>query len=605
MLLCLLAPSAWAKKPKPPSAVADLRFGVALYHYYQGQHLDALAELLVAQSRGGIAGHADQPQIMAGGFYMAYGMERTASALFSRLLNETHSAKTRDAVWFYLARMRYAKADWAGVQAALANISPTPEFDLAQDILALRLNLATRQDDIASAESLLKQVDSESTWLPYLYFNLGSAYGRKANFAAAVDRYNRLLHMRLTDEESLSLYDKAMTSAGYGYLFAKQYQEAMDQFKQVRLQSPVSNKALLGYGWAAAESGNYPLAIKPWERLAQAVLVDESAQESLVAVPYAYEKLGRKKEALAAYQQAQSQYQAAIDTLGQTLGQLEGSAISELLNLPLDDDFSWSRYAADQNFTPHKAYLATLFAQENFQAQVSALRDLLAMRRQFIDWQGRMQHYQDLVDARDLNRDQQVNGLNKQPFPEQIAQLQAQRDRLAQHLAQAISHEDGQALLSGKAAEHHLLLQAAQRRAARLQGSGQPLGTSADKLRLLSGLHLWDAQEVEAAQRVALQNQLKEADAQLASLSATWERTRSEANTGKNFQTYRSRISAARHRIDGQLKAVDQAILENKLALRGHLEQALKHQRARITQYQAQTRLSIARLLDEATGEKY
>ena len=96
--------------------------------------------------------------------------------------------------------------------------------------------------------------------------------------------------MRLERQEELSLYDKAMTSAGYAYLLNKRYQEAIDQFSQVRLNSPVANRALLGYGWAAAESNNYSLALKPWTALSQRNLVDESAQEVLIALPYAYEK---------------------------------------------------------------------------------------------------------------------------------------------------------------------------------------------------------------------------------------------------------------------------------------------------------------------------
>jgi hypothetical protein len=39
--------------------------------------------------------------------------------------------------------------------------------------------------------------------------------------------------------------------------------------------------------------------------------------------------------------------------------------------------------------------------------------------------------------------------------------------------------------------------------------------------------------------------------------------------------------------------------------LRAQIQEALEFQRARLNQYLAQTRLSIARLLDEATGEKY
>src|SRR5690606_16892179 len=85
-LLLLLALPVCAKD-KPLSSVADLRYGVALYNYYQNHNLEAMTELMVAQQKGGIQGHGDNPEIMAGGFSMAYGMERHASEIFERLLD--------------------------------------------------------------------------------------------------------------------------------------------------------------------------------------------------------------------------------------------------------------------------------------------------------------------------------------------------------------------------------------------------------------------------------------------------------------------------------------------------------------------------------------
>src|SRR5687767_8871024 len=62
--------SAWTifeKKAQPKSSVADLRYGVALYHYYQQDYLQSLSELMVADARDGIQGHADNPELIAGG----------------------------------------------------------------------------------------------------------------------------------------------------------------------------------------------------------------------------------------------------------------------------------------------------------------------------------------------------------------------------------------------------------------------------------------------------------------------------------------------------------------------------------------------------------
>lgn len=597
--------AAFAKKPPPPSTVADLRLGVALYEYYQNKPLDALSELLVAQARGGIVGHGNHPDIMAGGFYLGYGMERTATDIFTRLLSEQQSPKTRDAAWFFIARLRYDQKDWPGVEAALTHVSPEPNWDLAQDILALRVNMATAQDNMATAERLADQFERDATWRAYAYYNLGAAYGRKGNFKKAAENFDLLLHMRLERQEELSLYDKAMTSAGYAYLLNKRYQEAIDQFSQVRLNSPVANRALLGYGWAAAESNNYSLALKPWTALSQRNLVDESAQEVLIALPYAYEKLGRKPDALAAYQRAEQQYLNEITQLDTSLQALLTPVLDETLNLPLDEELSWNRYAEDNNLPAQKAYFAALFAKNEFQHQVQVLRDLLQMRLGLSEWQNKMRLYQDLVDERDLNRDAHMSRYQQRPYSQQVAALTAQRDALAQQLHTAIANNDAELLVNGREAERLRILLQARARLKRLQSSGQASAEQIEKLRFYSGLNLMDATEQESANRYALEQNLKLVDQQLVQLSKTWQRTATEAETGVNFQSFRSRLGSARNRIDAQLKRTDLAIADNKIVLRAQIQEALEFQRARLNQYLAQTRLSIARLLDEATGEKY
>ena len=82
----------------------------------------------------------------------------------------------------FIARLRYEQKDWPGVEAALTHVSAEPNWDLAQDILALRVNMATAQDNMAAAERLADQFERDATWRAYAYYNLGAAYGRKGNF---------------------------------------------------------------------------------------------------------------------------------------------------------------------------------------------------------------------------------------------------------------------------------------------------------------------------------------------------------------------------------------------------------------------------------------
>ena len=65
LMLAAVAISPADAKEKPKTSVADLRYGVALYHYYQQDYIAALAELMVADTRDGIQGHGDNPELIA------------------------------------------------------------------------------------------------------------------------------------------------------------------------------------------------------------------------------------------------------------------------------------------------------------------------------------------------------------------------------------------------------------------------------------------------------------------------------------------------------------------------------------------------------------
>lgn len=608
---CLTAPALGADKPL--TAVADLRYGVSLYHYFQNENLQALSELLVAQKKGGIRGHGDNPEIMEGGFSMAYGMERKAADIFTRLLDSNRPQQTRDAAWFYLAQMRYLRGDWAAAEQALSNISERPVTELAGQLAMLRFNLAVRQNQLEVAQTWLKAVKRENPNWPYMHFNMGSAYSRNGRYAEGVEEFTTLLKLPQRSPEYLALYDKSMTAAGYSQLLQQHYPQAIEHFMRVRLDSPLSNRALLGYGWAAVEMEDYALALKPWQALSKRSLIDENTQEALVAIPYAYEKMGYQQAALTEFKHAEGNYLAEIKKLDQVIDNVQGYAIREALNIERSEDFDWLHYAQKSQLSPQLSYLVPLFSQESFIGLVQELRDLLAIQEQFQQWQIKLTFYREMLNERESNRAQELDFLAQQELGKKIAAMEARRNKLAETLAQIHRERDVAALVSLEEApkmqrivrseKNVRLLQQAALDASMAVMPAEELALLAESLRRQKGLLLWQTADHFDERYWRVKRGLAQVNEALNAMRSTQSRISNVVDKGFDLAPYRRSIAAAEEQLLTQTVDIEIAVERGQDALRGQVLSVLRQQRERLFHYLAQSRLSIARLMDQAAAE--
>ncbi|WP_053979338.1 tetratricopeptide repeat protein [Marinagarivorans algicola] len=593
-----------AKKP-PLSAVADLRYGVALYHFYQNQHFQALSDLLVAEKKGGIQGHGDNPEIMLGGFYLAYGLDRTASDIFERLLDVNRPQKTRDAAWFYLAKIRYLRDDIEGVKDALARISDKPQASIAHELQALMINLAIKDGELDKASRLIAKVDDNEALAPYLYFNMAAAYARAQDYPLAISYYEKLAKIPQREEEYLALYDKAMTAAGYAYFFNKQHDQAIEQFKRVRLDSPMSGRALLGYGWASVDDGEYRSALAPWQLLAQDPLIDENTQEALVAIPYAYEQMGLAKVALDKYRDAEASFESEIVTLDTFVNDLNSEAMLDALKIDPSEDINWFNYAQKNKLAPQLSYLTALFARNEFQGLVQELRDLLVLQRKLTVWQGRMQFYLDMLDEREANRLLEMNVIAQQEAFENLNKMQSDRRSLLAILHRFDQTDDFLSMLQGKERERLARIKQAEGNLLMLLDAGHDMALEREKLARLRGLLLWNAGELFAERIWRGRKTLEELSQRIDGAVEAQVRIQTIVDEGFDLAPYRTQINEAKQRITRQQANLKVAIEEAQSILRTEVIAALAQQRSRLQYYLAQSRLAIARISDEADGERY
>lgn len=627
--LLALPISALCATEKPKIEVADLRYGVALYHYYQQDYIPAITELMVADARDGIHGHGNNPELIAGGLSLAFGMQNHAEQLFTQLLQDnSRPQNVRDAAWFYLGKLQYAKADWAGAAASFSRVSDKFNTDLLAEMHSLQINLQIKQNDLAPYSIKKIEQDKLSQWEPYALYNLGAANARKGDLKSAKEFFNELTNISFEGSgqsriEYLTLMDKAHTAIGYTYLQDKSYSAAIEEFRKVRLDGMESNQALLGYGWAAIAQEKYAEAIKPWQVLQQRSLLFPAAQEALLALPFAYEKLNAPGDALREYEHAEALLAQEINlvrdmratlTAGELLTLVSSKPVSTevlkelekknepgtLTALITDDGQNWLKLSGTSVIKTRSIYLRELFAQNDFQAAVLDLRDLLKLQKILLNWQPKLTAYTELLQQKQSWRQQKEQQVAQQSLVQKQADMQKERDLLATRIAAIKANNDYIALTDPQTRKLFAAVERSTATIERMKAAGQDTVEYENRLWVSRGILLWRAAQDFSANLSALDASLAEMDAAIANIKSSHEKIASVIATGQDLEPLFARIQTQQAQVDKQLQDLNKVIDTRSEKLRGKVDAQLDAHEKRLNRYLAQSHLAVARLYDTA-----
>ena len=139
---------------------------------------------------------------------------------------------------------------------------------------------------------------------------------------------------------------------------------ARGYLERVRLSGLESNKALLGFGWAAAAQGKMKSALVPWSELAGRDPTDAAVLEARLAVPYALADLGADGRALELYQAAIVAFDEESANLERSVAAIrEGRLLDGLVARNPGEEMGWFWNIAelpDLQDLPHGRRLAQL-----------------------------------------------------------------------------------------------------------------------------------------------------------------------------------------------------------------------------------------------------
>jgi hypothetical protein len=597
-LICVMALLGSARAGERKE-VRDPHFGEVLFHFYQQSYFSALSQLMTAQHFTRVDHHRDEAELLRGGMLLSYGLHLEAGRIFQQLIDAGAPPDIRNRAWFYLAKIRYQRGYLAEAEDAMAHIQGVLPGELEDERHMLHALLLMGREQYRQAVDVLERTPGRSEWASYGRYNLGVALIKVGEGDAGVKLLEQVGREPARTEELAALRDKANVALGYTFIQAQQPARAKTYLERVRLNGPLSSKALLGMGWAHSALAQHERALVPWTELQSRDVMDAAVQESLLAVPYALGKVG-------AYGQSLEKYEAAIATYTGELARLEsamaairrGQLTEDILSQDPGDDMGWFWKMQELPAAPATHYMVHLLASHEFQEALKNSRDLRFVRHNLEEWSHKIQVYRDMLATSRRAFDERLPRVLGSEPGRNLDRLQAARDRQAAELSRIEREGDAPALANEKEQALLARLKRVDRRLAHDDGAAQR-----DQARLLRGLLAWDlAAEFQPRLRQAKKT-LSEVDLLFTEVHGRRAAlTRAQRQAPHRFDDFTRRIDA----LDAKIRRLRDAAVTASQTQEAYLAElavtTLAQQRERIVTYVTQAKFAVAQMYDQATA---
>jgi len=397
--LVLSAGTTWGHEVK------DLKYGAVLFEFYQQKYFETLVEYEYAAERGGIEHHGDYPELLKGGVSLSYGLDRQARDIFSRLIDANSPLEVRNRAWFYLAKMLYMRGDIERSATTLGNISGTMPHDIDQEYRYLAALVNIRLGYFDQAETISHDIEKDGPYAPYLYFNLGVAFGKAKDTNRAIASLKKAASYADGSSQLDSMADRSHMAIAYLDAQNRDFTGAYDHIRQVSATGVYSNRALLGAGWASINEESYTGALAPLAVLQKRSLALPEVQEAVLLVPHIYEKQHLTGRAAQGFIEAYDRYSDELLQLDRAREYLKNADVLELFVRNMDEllaESDWFGTAPSVSLNPLSPFLLDLISDQSFQSVLKDLRDLYAIRNNLNSWKRKRDDFDVILQARAL-----------------------------------------------------------------------------------------------------------------------------------------------------------------------------------------------------------
>jgi tetratricopeptide (TPR) repeat protein len=606
-----VASAAWwpfnsdAPEAPPAHVIQDPHYGDTLYHFFKGRYFTAVTGLMVSQHFERVSSHADEAEVLRGGLMLSYGLHREAGEIFAKLIEKGTSPAARDRAWFYLAKIRYQRGFLPEAEQAVDQVKKNLPPDLEEERGLLKANLLMARGDYASAVTALEGLaKGTGTAGAYSRFNLGVALIRNGDLEGGSKLLDELGRAPAANEEYRSLRDKANVALGFAALQAERPEDARRALERVRLQGLQSNKALLGFGWAAAAMKDPKLALVPWTELAGRDASDSAVLEARIAVPYALAELGAYGQSLERYNEAIGAFDKEGGSLNESIAAIRvGKLVAGLLERNPGEEMGWFWKIDELPEMPHANHLTQVLAQHEFQEGFKNYRDLRFLSRNLEHWKDNLGVFDDMLANRRQAFAERLPKILSKAGESGLTAVQQRGEAVIKEVARVAAESDSKALADVK--QRDLLARIDSGRATLATPGAEVDASAQERLRRVSGAltwqlaqqypaRLWDATKAVGV----IQNQLTEASQHDTAL------VKAQRDEPARFERFAVRIKELDARIQALIPRVAALSVDQERAVQGLAVAELERQKERLAVYATQARFAVAQIYDRATSTK-
>ncbi|MGB3212031.1 MAG: hypothetical protein WBB19_15110 [Desulforhopalus sp.] len=393
-----------------PEDLEDLYFGEVLYYAFQEEWFDAIARLdselvqhheLDQPELDSLFPHIGLAEFAVGDFELAYRMHQRAGRAITALINGNVDDEVRNEAIFRLARIYFQKDQPINALHALERINGTVSETIRDELAFLRSQILMVNGRFEEAITLLKGLDNVASLEGFAAYNLGMALLMVGQDREGLRQLELSGRINSDNSVTAAIKDKSNLVLGDKLLGEEHFTEAKKVLDRVRLDGPFSNRALLGSGWADASAERFERALVPWSILIEREVTDLAVQEAMLAVPYAYGKLGVYSKAALMYSSALSAFRSEIEKLTTSIKSIrEGTFLRALVMEELKQDSNWVVKLRELPEAPETYYLLELMASHDFQESLKSYLDLEQLRQKLEGWTADLDAFEEIIEKR-------------------------------------------------------------------------------------------------------------------------------------------------------------------------------------------------------------